>query len=232
MLQGKGPSDLDEITYAFAEEMLALCDVKADPGRWSPSAPPSRNGGPWSRLRAEIPMPRCQRRPSGGRSQPRARVIDRRRRPGRRCLGMAAGGRTIPQGGPGRSRRRRRVPGQAGRSRRGGSAASRAPHQRPEQIEHAEAALADGFEIGDEAPNDVRLSSSGSLRELSGRRPLRHQECNRTLGLARGVVLGSGLSDLRPLSCMSIRSPSRTSTACRPRGWPDTPELFTPAMSG
>lgn len=31
MLQGKGPSDLEEITFALADEMLALCGVKADP---------------------------------------------------------------------------------------------------------------------------------------------------------------------------------------------------------
>jgi thymidine phosphorylase len=31
MLEGKGPSDLDEITYALVDEMLDLCGVTADP---------------------------------------------------------------------------------------------------------------------------------------------------------------------------------------------------------
>ena len=154
MLQGKGPSDLDEITYAFAEEMLALCDVKADPREVV------ANGTALEKWRAMVtaqggdpdaPLPEASER----------RTITAPRSGYLTVLDARAVGVSAWRLGAGRSRKEDPVDHAAGvvcLAKPGDPVEEGQPLQvffhtsDPSKFEHTEAALADGFEIGDEAP--------------------------------------------------------------------------------
>lgn len=153
MLQGKGPPDLDEITFALADEMLALCGVEADPRetvangsaleKWRDMVK-AQGGDP------DAPLPEASERKTI--TAPRSGYLTAL---DARAVGVAAW-----RLGAGRSRKEDPIDHAAGivcLAKPGGHLEEGQPllelhTSDPSKFEHAEAALAGGFEIGDDAP--------------------------------------------------------------------------------
>ena len=93
-------------------------------------APPSGVARDGARRRAATSPPACRGHVHAGRPGVGDGLRHAARRPRRRRVRVAARRGPIPQGGPGQRVGRRRVPGQAGRRRRGGPARPRAAHRR------------------------------------------------------------------------------------------------------